>query len=176
MYLFVVFLTWGMPDMRNAVTVRSNVRVADEAWIAVASLQRRKPTEIDFLVEEIMEEVKALRVNGEVRPGVYVHVIQHCVANRPANPANHRMLFETTTGRRRLFRQGDTAHPDRLNGRIAPTPEGIPQRYEDLLRWYESWSKQVREGETDDDDPLLRLAGLGRQLWADEHADEYVRR
>ena len=26
-----------------------------------------------------------------------------------------------------------------------------------------------------DDDPLLRLFGSGKDLWADEHADEYVR-
>jgi hypothetical protein len=27
-----------------------------------------------------------------------------------------------------------------------------------------------------EDDPLLALRGSGRDLWADEHADEYVRR
>ena len=27
-----------------------------------------------------------------------------------------------------------------------------------------------------DDDPLLRIFGSGKDLWADEHADEYVRR
>ena len=27
-----------------------------------------------------------------------------------------------------------------------------------------------------EDDPLLALRGSGRELWADEHADEYVRR
>ena len=26
------------------------------------------------------------------------------------------------------------------------------------------------------DDPLLSLSGSGRDLWSDEHADEYVRR
>jgi hypothetical protein len=26
------------------------------------------------------------------------------------------------------------------------------------------------------DDPLLALRGSGKELWADEHADEYVRR
>lgn len=162
--------------MVNTAVVRSKVRVADEAWIAVASLHRRKPAESDFSIEEIMDEVNELRVNGDVRPGVYVHVIQHCVANRPANPANHRMLFETTPGRRRLFRLGDAAHPERVNGRIAPTPRDIPSKYEGLLSWYQIWNKQAREGNTDEDDPLLRLRGSGKHLWADEHADEYVRR
>jgi hypothetical protein len=27
-----------------------------------------------------------------------------------------------------------------------------------------------------EDDPLLALIGSGKELWADEHADEYVRR
>jgi len=27
-----------------------------------------------------------------------------------------------------------------------------------------------------DDEPLLKLYGDGKDLWADEHADEYVRR
>jgi len=27
-----------------------------------------------------------------------------------------------------------------------------------------------------DSDPLLRLRGSGKELWAEEHADEYVRR
>jgi hypothetical protein len=155
---------------------RSTVRVADEAWIAVASLHRREPAKTDFSIEEIMQEVEALRVNGSVRPGVYVHVIQHCVANRPANPATHRMLFEPASGRRRLFRLGDTSHADRLNGRITPAAGDIPAGYENLLSWYKDWSKQAREGETDKEDPLLSLRGSGKHLWADEHADEYVRR
>lgn len=34
-----------------------------------------------------------------------------------------------------------------------------------------------REQRVDDNgDPLLALRGSGRELWADEHADEYVRR
>jgi hypothetical protein len=37
---------------------------------------------------------------------------------------------------------------------------------------------RVRRGPSapDNGDPLLALRGSGRELWADEHADEYVRR
>jgi len=37
---------------------------------------------------------------------------------------------------------------------------------------------RVRRGPSalDKGDPLLALRGSGRELWADEHADEYVRR
>jgi len=30
--------------------------------------------------------------------------------------------------------------------------------------------------EANENDPLLALRGSGKELWADEHADEYVRR
>jgi hypothetical protein len=162
--------------MARSVGVRSQIGVAEEAWISVSSLHRKNPTASDFSIDEIMEEVRALRIGGEVRPGVYVHVIQHCVANRPAKPAKHRMLFETAEGRRRLFRIGDAAHPDRLNGKTTPTREGLPSGYEDMLDWYEKWSREKRKVETEGEDPLLALRGSGKHIWADEHADDYVRR
>ncbi|MGB0079070.1 MAG: hypothetical protein WBP87_16025 [Candidatus Sulfotelmatobacter sp.] len=31
-------------------------------------------------------------------------------------------------------------------------------------------------GGSKENDPLLALRGSGKELWADEHADEYVRR
>jgi hypothetical protein len=41
-----------------------------------------------------------------------------------------------------------------------------------LLRWAE---KRV-QGQAHRFDPLLALRGSGRQIWADEHADEYIAR
>jgi hypothetical protein len=155
---------------------RVHIRVADETWLAVASLHRKHPTATDFSIEEIMQVVHSLRVNGAVRPGVYVHVVQHCVANRAANPGNHRMLFESAPGRRRLFRLGDATHLDRLNGRTMPKREDLPPGYEDMLDWYEGWSIQSRKAEAEEEDPLLALRGSGKNLWADEHADDYIRR
>jgi hypothetical protein len=166
----------GEDEMTIPARVRMSVRVADEAWLATAWLHRQNPNAVDFSIEEIMSAAHTLRISGDVRPGVYVHVVQHCVANRVANPANHRMLFETASGRRRLFHLGDAAHPDRLNGRTAPTREDLPSEYGDMVEWYENWSRQSRRAEAEEDDPLLALRGSGKQLWADEHADEYVRR
>jgi len=44
-----------------------------------------------------------------------------------------------------------------------------------LLNWYNDWSMQAART-TEESDPLLALRGSGKKLWADEHADEYVRR
>jgi hypothetical protein len=85
------------------------------------------------------------------------------------------MLYETTEGRRRLYRESDPCHPDREGGKITPDPAEIPPEYADLRKWYGDWSKQTTRSVVEDD-PVLRAMGSGKELWADEPADEYVRR
>jgi hypothetical protein len=157
------------------VAAKADVKVADEVWIAAALLHRERPSEPDFSVEEIVARARREALTSEIRPGVYVHVVQHCVANRPPNPARYRMLIETGLGRRRLFRQGDSYHPAREGSKITPSLEALPRRYASLLKWYEHWSATMRK-RIERADPLLSLRGSGKRVWADEHADEYVRR
>lgn len=152
----------------------AEIKVADEVWIITALLHREHPDRSDFAIEEIVERAKQEDRNIPYRPGVYVHIVQHCVANRPPNPGRYRILFETAPGRRRLFRKGDTYHPEREGSKMVPKREDIPF-YEGLLSWYNEWSVQATRA-TVESDPLLALRGSGRKLWADEHADEYVRR
>jgi hypothetical protein len=48
-----------------------------------------------------------------------------------------------------------------------------------LLDWYESWCKETHTPIAPinwEDDPLIRLIGSGKHIWADEHADDYVNR
>lgn len=157
------------------VATKVSVKVADEVWIAAALLHREQPGEPDFSIEEIVARVRREGLTGEMRPGVYVHVVQHCVANRPPSPARYRMLIETAPGRRRLFRQGDSYHPEREGSKTIPSLEALPQRYSSLMKWYEDWSVTARK-QANREDPLLALGGSGKRVWADEHADEYVRR
>ena len=157
------------------VTAKTKVKVADEVWIATALLHREYPARQDFSAEDIVERARREDIAGVNRPGVYVHVIQHCVANRPPNPGRYRMLFETGSGRRRLFRHGDAYHPAREGSKIVPSAEDIPERYADLLVWYRDWCHRATSSASETD-PLLSLAGSGKSLWADEPADEYVRR
>jgi hypothetical protein len=85
------------------------------------------------------------------------------------------MLVETSGGRRRLYRLGDTYHPQREGGKITPDPEDIPHAYSGLLNWYRDWSAEAAR-DAADNDPLLKAQGSGKHLWEDEPADEYVRR
>ena len=157
------------------VPTGTTIRVADEVWIATALLHQERPHDLDFAIEEIVSRVADLALSSSLRPGVYVHVVQHCVANRPPNPGRYRTLFESAPGRRRLFRKGDTYHHDREGGKITPDPEHLPKNFGGLLNWYQAWCA-TKTASAVATDPLLALLGSGSQLWSSEHADDYVRR
>lgn len=154
---------------------RAGLKVADEVWIATALLHRQRPSEPDFSVEEIVDRARKEGLARPFRPGVYVHAVQHCVANRAPNPGRYRMLFETSPGRRRLFRKGDTYHAGREGGKVTPIKDDMPHGYIGLLAWYENWCSLFTKNAAKQD-PLLALKGSGKQLWANEHADDYIRR
>lgn len=157
------------------VTSGAELKVADEVWIATALLHKENPKREDFTVEEIVERARKEGAHEKLRQGVYVHVNQHCVANRPPNPGRYRMLTETGKNRRRLFRPGDWYNPNREGSKIVPEKSEIPEKYYRLLEWYENDYK-LRGPNPEQGDPLLSLRGSGKQLWAEEHADAYVRR
>lgn len=106
---------------------------------------------------------------------MYLHANLHCVANRPPNPGRYLMLVETGPNRRRLYRPGDPAHEARRGAKTTPARSAIPPRYHLLLDWYGREYARKR-GLTSAADPLLALRGSGREVWADEHGDQYVRR
>jgi hypothetical protein len=159
----------------NKTKPRHELKVADEVWIVTALLHREHPERDDFTVAEIVERARKEGLTPELRPGVYVHAVVHCVANRPPNPGRYRMLLETGPNRRRLYRPGDPADEARRGGKVTPARAAIPARYHRLLDWYEK-EYGARRGLKPGADPLLALRGSGRDLWASEPADQYVRR
>jgi hypothetical protein len=158
--------------MMKLASLRLGLKVGDAVWIATARLHQRNPNRTSFDVAQIVEEVKKLGLTDREEISIYVHANQHCVANRPPNPAKLRMLFETEDGGRRLFRSGDRFDHKR-DGRLTPKREDLPDSYLSLLDWYDKWCIEKHTGDSTSD-ALLALRGTGRALWADEHADEYV--
>ena len=110
-----------------------NILVADEAWLATALLHRENPHAEDFSLDEIRD--RARKEFHDNRPGVWQHIVSHCVASNRPNPAQYRMLHSTGRGRRRLYRPGDPVHEDRT-GKMYPEKRDIPERYQDLVDWY----------------------------------------
>lgn len=146
---------------------------ADRVWIAVALLHRENPHKKGFSLKEIQDRARKEGFLEDSSNTFYVHANQHCVANRAPNPGNHRMLTEIEDGKRRLYKTGDPCKP-RRTGKITPDPNAIPAKYRSLLDWYNNWNKKPLSSMTID--PLLRLIGSGKDIWKDEHADEYVDR
>lgn len=157
------------------VATKRSVKVADEVWIATALLHRENPDRADFTVKEIKERARRQAIQGDLRPGVYVHAFLHCVANRPPNPGRYRMLFDTGKLMRRLFRKGDPYHPAREGAKTIPSKDDIPSEYHDLLDWYNSEYARKRVN-VEKTDPVLALRGLGKEISTGEHPDDYVRR
>lgn len=157
--------------------------VADRIWLATAMLHQQFPLRGDFKKDEIREKMEEEGLaEGVERRTLNAHLDQHCVANVPPSSGKYRMLYETTPGGNlRLFRPGDLTHPARVPRRkpskIVPKREEIPEQYWQLLDWYEAWRMETHASDAPfnyEDDPLIRLIGSGRHIWADEHADEYV--
>jgi hypothetical protein len=160
---------------------QDKIRIADRIWIAAALLHKGHPSRTAFSKGEILERLEKEGLAAGVERGTLnAHLDQHLVANLPPSSGKYRMLFETTDGSLRLFRPGDLTHPARLQlrkpSKIFPRPQEIPKRYHSLLDWYENWSRDASlpQALNYEDDPLIRLIGSGKQIWADEHADEYV--
>lgn len=158
-----------------AVSTKRSIKVADETWIATALLHRENPSREDFTVQEIVDRAAREAIAGELRPGVYVHARQHCVANRPPDPGRYRMLFATGKDTRRLFRPGDPYHPARDGSKVVPAKEEIPAQYHHLVDWYFT-EHALRRTDAEKTDPILQLRGLGKEIWAGEDPDRYVRR
>jgi hypothetical protein len=111
--------------------------LADSVWLATALLHRENSQAPDFSGHEIIEKATQEKLVEGFRPGLQVFISKHCVANKSPNPLRHRILLETTRGRRRLFRKGDPFHPDREGGKIRPDRAQLPLEYQPLVDWYD---------------------------------------
>jgi hypothetical protein len=173
-------------------TAVADLLLADRLWIAVALLHKQLSERQDFSKDEIRKKLDdlGLTIPAE-RKSVNPHLSQHMVANaHPSTTSKYRMLFRTDSGNLRLYRPGDSVDVGRQSHRspkYCPNRNEIPEEYRSLLDWYEAWVTAPVPGKSSssppslpnaapnyDNDPLIRLIGSGKHIWADEHADEYV--
>lgn len=150
------------------------MKVADECWVALALLTRERPERTSFSAKDIIERLRREAAHPEVRPGVQAHLHLHNVANLAPNTARYRMFYRLEDGKFRLYRPGDVHHPER-NGKNSPRRDELPVAYHGLLDWYESaYCSGTPSQAQVVDDPIRRLRGLGKELWAGIDADAYV--
>ena len=179
-------------------TLAESIKVscATEVFLVTALLHREQPNRPDFTIQEIVNCAAKAGITRELRSGVNVHASLHCVANRPPNPATHKMLFATGKHTRRLLLPGDEILPART-GKIFPDEGEVPEKFLPLLDWakqrYEdagsgsaasgssgnpSSGSRTAHAETPEQwlASLFELEGLGKEYWKDEDPDEFVRK
>lgn len=162
------------------VTEELDLYLADRIWIAVALLHQQFPLRDGFAKDEIRQKLRETGLMNGLKPGsVAAHLKEHMVANVPPSSTKYRMLFETPDAKLRLFLPGDRVDPGRQSRRPSkqqPNRLEIPEQYWPLLDWYARWCERYVEPTPArfEEDPLIRLIGSGKHIWADEHADEYV--
>ncbi len=163
--------------------VEAKFLVADRIWIAVALLHQQAPEREGFSKDEIRQKMREIGVMEGLNPAtVAPHLKEHMVANERPSTGKYQMLFKVPSGNLRLFLPGDYVDPRRQSRRSSktkqfPNREEIPAEYVHLLDWYSEWVRKKTvntKGINYEDDPLIRLIGSGKHIWADEHADEYV--
>jgi hypothetical protein len=151
-----------MPTLTAPSTQRSaKLSAADAVWIATVLLQREDPSAV-LSVAQIVSRTIAENLTDAAQNTIAQHVSQHCVASLPPQPNRLRMLTAHGRGERTLFREGDPVNPGRINGRTRPEAEDVPERFHDLIHWYDTqWYPRYPV----DQDPLLAAAGTGREIW-----------
>lgn len=147
--------------------------VADEAWVGLALLHREHPETEAFTARQILDRVRAEQATSELRPGVLVHIQLHNVANLEPNPARLRMFWKVNDTYR-LIRPGDRALPART-GKTKPKREQLPLKYHYLLDWYENEYCATAKVMKEEEDPILQMRGVGKEIWSGTDPDEYVR-
>lgn len=181
MYDIFLLRTFPLGDDRM-VQAEIDLLLADKIWLVVAMLHREFPDRQDFSKDEIRKRLADSGLDaGLKRSSIHAHLKEHMVANVPPSSTRYRMLYETRPGYLRLFRPDDPVHQLRQTGKLTkhmPEREKVSREYYPLLDWYDDWiGKQPPPGVVNwEDDPLIRLIGSGKHIWADEHADEYVER
>lgn len=120
----------------------TNVKVADQVWVALALLTSEYPIRDGFTAGEIRDRVRS--EFGSVPPGIVTHISQHCVASKPVSPSRNRMITKRGS-LNSLYREGDLCHPDRVSGKVLPRKNDLPPRYHELLAWYmNSYAGQMK--------------------------------
>ena len=57
---------------------------------------------------------------------------------------------------------------------MIPERGELPEKYHYLLDWYER-EYCTKQNAREEDDPILQMWGVGKEIWADTNADDYVR-
>jgi len=141
--------------------IMKELSTANLVFLAAASLTREYPERKGFSHQEIRRRAYELEPkSGLSDSAIRSHISTHCVANKKPDPGKHRKLFVNEDGTYRLYRKGDACDPGRRDGPLAPKPGDVPEKYQELLDWY-----NTAHGDRPGEDWFAKLRGLGAEEW-----------
>ena len=143
------------------------MKASDLVWLSTAQLQREQPSRAGFSPDEVLRKANEMEPNhGFSLNTIRTHISRHCVANISPAGAIHRMLTRNANGTYRPYRYGEEYDPGRARGKTCPDINAIPPKYKELMEWFNGEYEKRRDLSADED-PLLALRGLGKELWKD---------
>ena len=140
------------------------MRLADEVWLGLALLHEENPERGSFSAGEILDRLEREAVTSKPR--------------RKRKSVSYRTFSKLPDGTYRLYWSTDAARPGRKR-RTMPERDEFPSKYRHLLDWYRQEYFARDTAPKEEDDPILGLVGLGKEIWAGTNADDmfanYVR-
>lgn len=79
----------------------------------------------------------------------------------------------TKQDQHRLGQEGNRSHLGPAAGKDVPARNALPTESRSFIDMHHD---QCSEDSRQAEDPVLALRGLGKEIWASENADDYVRR
>ena len=107
-------------------------------WLATALLHTENKNMESFQAKEIFQKIRDEDLIQTKDNTLMAHITVHCVANTKPWPNIHRKLYRVSSGRYRLYKDGDDYHPSREGGQSAPSADEVPAKYRHLIEWYHS--------------------------------------
>ena len=141
------------------------ISTANAVWIATALLHKENPKKEAFRTGEIFAKVNSLNLLNVSPDTIKMHISSHCVADGKRSPDTHRKLKRVGTGWYRLYVEGEKCHEDRKNGKTAPIKESIPEKYRELVDWYNNHYSIVHARE--------KIIGTVQQNYENENSIQY---
>ncbi|MEO6120208.1 MAG: hypothetical protein ABIP12_05905, partial [Terriglobales bacterium] len=116
-------------------------------WIATASLQHRNPGPVS--VDAIRKTLAKLFPEQARSTSVGTYLSQVLVATKKRYHRHlHSKMLVGTGKERRLFRDGDEVHPDRVSGKQKPQKQEVPEKFWYLIDWYDTEYNRPTTGQS----------------------------
>ncbi|MBI2681985.1 MAG: hypothetical protein HYX26_01985 [Acidobacteriales bacterium] len=119
----------------------------NELWVSAALLLKNEPAQPELEIRAIREKLYELNPSRRGQRAVFAYLSDHCVANkkRGKHSIGARIFVDVGHRMRRLYRDGDDVHPDRVRGKSRPEKRELPRKFWHLIDWYDTEYNRIAD-------------------------------